>query len=159
MDKIEFSNIDMKTSGDKITAASVNVIQSGLDEIKNLWGLENAGYDVAVVGDICRASLINNWVSWLKSYSSRIGATSLTDNISGVNVGDIMAYSKINEIYGATQSVKNYCNRSECNKSECNRSECNKRECNNGESNAARESNTGEGKFFETNFWIGDVID
>lgn len=126
---IETHNIDSKATGDLITASSVNIIQDGLDQIVSLWGTASAGSARAVKGEVCRASLLNNWISWLKTYASRIGATSVTNNITNVSVGELMRYSKITEVYNATQSVKNWCNRSECNKSECNINECNNNEC------------------------------
>lgn len=119
-----------KASGDKITASSVNIIQDGLDQIVSTWGTASAGSARASVGGKCNASLINNWIAWLKTYASRIGATSVTNSLSNVSVGSKMSYSTIPTIYNATQSVKNWCNRSECNKSECNSSECNSGECN-----------------------------
>lgn len=88
---------------------------------------------------MCRASLLNNWITWLKTYSSRIGATSVTNSITNVAIGELMVQSKITQVYNATQSVKNWCNRSECNNSECN-----KKESNIGESNSS-ESNNREG--------------
>ena len=132
--QIETYNVDARAVGDLITAASVNIIQTGLDQIVSTWGTASAGSARAVTGEICRASLLNNWITWLKTYSSRIGATSVTNSITNVAVGDLMVQSKITQVYNATQSVKNWCNRSECNASECN-----KRESNLGE------SNTGEG--------------
>ena len=143
MENIEVHNAEMKAAGEIATAASVNIIQTGLDEIKNLWGYPSAGNALAVTGEVCRASLINNWITWLKSYAGRMGATHLTNNIANVQTGELMRYSKIQEIYGATQSVKNYCNRAECNKSECNRSECNRGECSQTESHGG-ECNSGE---------------
>lgn len=143
MEKIEVHNTEMKAAGEIATAASVNIIQTGLDEIKKLWGYPSAGSALAVTGEVCRASLINNWITWLKSYAGRMGATHLTNNIANVQVGELMRYSKIEEIYGATQSVKNYCNRAECNKSECNKSECNRSECSSSESHGG-ECNGGE---------------
>ena len=74
-------NAEMKAAGEIATAASVNIIQTGLDEIKNLWGYPSAGNALAVTGEVCRASLINNWITWLKSYAGRMGATHLTNNI------------------------------------------------------------------------------
>lgn len=143
MEKIEVHNVEMRATGEIATAASANIIQTGLDEIKNLWGYPSAGSALAVTGEVCRASLINNWITWLKSYAGRMGATHLTNNIANVQAGELMRYSKIQEIYGATQSVKNYCNRAECNKSECNKSECNSSECSRTESHGG-ECNSGE---------------
>ncbi|WP_278538647.1 hypothetical protein [Fusobacterium varium] len=138
--KIEAYNTEARAAGDLITAASVNIIQTGLDQIVSTWGTTSAGSARAVTGEVCRASLLNNWITWLKTYSSRIGATSVTNSITNVTVGELMVQSKITQVYNATQSVKNWCNRSECNASECNKSECNKGESNSGESNTA-ESN------------------
>lgn len=132
---IETHNIESRATGDLITASSVNIIQDGLDQIVSLWGTASAGSARAVKGEVCRASLLNNWISWLKTYASRIGATSVTNNIANVSVGELMRYSKITEVYNATQSVKNWCNRSECNSSECNKNESNGLESNTGESN------------------------
>ncbi|WP_462425328.1 hypothetical protein [Fusobacterium varium] len=138
--KIEAYNTEARAAGDLITAASVNIIQTGLDQIVSTWGTASAGSARAVTGEVCRASLLNNWITWLKTYSSRIGATSVTNSITNVTVGELMVQSKITQVYNATQSVKNWCNRSECNASECNKSECNKGESNSGESNTS-ESN------------------
>ena len=131
--QIETYNVDARTAGDLITAASVNIIQTGLDQIVSTWGTASAGSARAVTGEVCRASLINNWITWLKTYATRIGATSVTNSITNVAVGDLMVQSKITQVYNATQSVKNWCNRSECNGAECNKSECNLSECNSGE--------------------------
>ena len=136
---IETYNIDTRAAGDLITAASVNIIQTGLDQIVSTWGTASAGSARAITGDVCRASLLNNWITWLKTYSSRIGATSVTNSITNVAIGELMVQSKITQVYNATQSVKNWCNRSECNNSECN-----KKESNIGESNSS-ESNNREG--------------
>lgn len=125
MNEIETYNVDTRAAGDIITAASVNIIQTGLDQIVSTWGTASAGSARAVTGEVCRASLLNNWIAWLKTYSSRIGATSVTNSITNVAVGELMIQSKITQVYNATQSVKNWCNRSECNKSECNKRECN----------------------------------
>lgn len=138
--KIEAYNTEARAAGDLITAASVNIIQTGLDQIVSTWGTASAGSARAVTGEVCRASLLNNWITWLKTYSSRIGSTSVTNSITNVAVGELMVQSKITQVYNATQSVKNWCNRSECNASECNKSECNKGESNSGESNTS-ESN------------------
>lgn len=135
--KIETFNVETKAAGDLITAASVNIIQDGLDQIVSSWGTASAGSARAVRGEICRASLMNNWIAWLKTYASRIGATSVTNNITNVSVGELMRYSKIAEVYNATQSVKNWCNRAECNTSETQYSESNVAECMQGESNNA----------------------
>ena len=135
--KIETFNVETKAAGDLITAASVNIIQDGLDQIVSSWGTASAGSARAVRGEICRASLMNNWIAWLKTYASRIGATSVTNNITNVSVGELMRYSKITEVYNATQSVKNWCNRAECNTSETQYSESNVAECMQGESNNA----------------------
>lgn len=123
-----------KAVGDKITTESINIIQDGLDQIVNTWGTASAGSARAVKGGVCRTSLINNWIAWLKTYSSRIGSTSVTNNIANVSVGELMRYSKITEVYNATQSVKNWCNRSECNSRESNSGESNSGESNNSES-------------------------
>lgn len=122
---IETYNIDTRAAGDLITAASVNIIQTGLDQIVSTWGTASVGSARAVTGEVCRASLLNNWITWLKTYSSRIGSTSVTNSITNVAVGELMVQSKITQVYNATQSVKNWCNRAECNASECNKSECN----------------------------------
>ena len=137
--KIEVYNTEARAAGDLITAASVNIIQTGLDQIVSTWGTASAGSARAITGDVCRASLLNNWITWLKTYSSRIGATSVTNSITNVAIGELMVQSKITQVYNATQSVKNWCNRSECNNSECN-----KKESNIGESNSS-ESNNREG--------------
>lgn len=131
--QIETYNVDARAIGDLITAASVNIIQTGLDQIVSTWGTASVGSARAVTGEVCRASLLNNWITWLKTYSSRIGATSVTNSITNVAIGDLMVQSKITQVYNATQSVKNWCNRSECNASECNRKESNLGECNGGE--------------------------
>lgn len=131
--QIETYNVDARAVGDLITAASVNIIQTGLDQIVSTWGTASAGSARAVTGEVCRASLLNNWITWLKTYSSRIGATSVTNSITNVAVEDLMVQSKITQVYNATQSVKNWCNRSECNASECNKRESNLGECNGGE--------------------------
>lgn len=131
--QIETYNVDARAVGDLITAASVNIIQTGLDQIVSTWGTASVGSARAVTGEICRASLLNNWITWLKTYSSRIGATSVTNSITNVAVGELMVQSKITQVYNATQSVKNWCNRSECNASECNRRESNSGESNSGE--------------------------
>lgn len=136
--QIETYNVDARAVGDLITAASVNIIQTGLDQIVSTWGTASAGSARAVTGEVCRASLLNNWITWLKTYATRIGATSITNSITNVSVGDLMVQSKITQVYNATQSVKNWCNRSECNASECN-----KRESNSGESNSG-EGHSGE---------------
>lgn len=133
--KIEAYNTEARAAGDLITAASVNIIQTGLDQIVSTWGTASAGSARAITGDVCRASLLNNWITWLKTYSSRIGATSVTNSITNVAVGELMVQSKITQVYNATQSVKNWCNRSECNASECHKSESNSMESNSGESN------------------------
>lgn len=130
--RIETYNTEARAAGDLITAASVNIIQTGLDQIVSTWGTASAGSARAVTGEVCRASLLNNWITWLKTYSGRIGATSVTNGITNVAVGELMVQSKITQVYNATQSVKNWCNRSECNKSECNKSESNSMECNSG---------------------------
>lgn len=137
--RIETYNTEARAAGDLITAASVNIIQTGLDQIVSTWGTASAGSARAITGDVCRASLLNNWITWLKTYSSRIGATSATNSITNVAIGELMVQSKITQVYNATQSVKNWCNRSECNNSECN-----KKESNIGESNSS-ESNNREG--------------
>ncbi|WP_278572681.1 hypothetical protein [Fusobacterium ulcerans] len=137
--RIETYNTEARAAGDLITAASVNIIQTGLDQIVSTWGTASAGSARAITGDVCRASLLNNWITWLKTYSSRIGATSVTNSITNVAIGELMVQSKITQVYNATQSVKNWCNRSECNNSECN-----KKESNIGESNSS-ESNNREG--------------
>lgn len=137
--RIETYNTEARAAGDLITAASVNIIQTGLDQIVSTWGTASAGSARAITGDVCRASLLNNWITWLKTYSSRIGATSVTNSITNVAIGDLMIQSKVTQVYNATQSVKNWCNRSECNNSECN-----KKESNIGESNSS-ESNNREG--------------
>lgn len=142
--KIEAYNTEARAAGDLITAASVNIIQTGLDQIVSTWGTASAGSARAVTGEVCRASLFNNWVTWLKTYSSRIGATSITNSITNVTVGELMVQSKITQVYNATQSVKNWCNRSECNKSECNKNESNRSECNrSGESNSNESAGDG----------------
>lgn len=133
--RIETYNTEARAAGDIITAASVNIIQTGLDQIVSTWGTASAGSAKAVIGDVCRASLLNNWITWLKTYSSRIGATSVTNSITNVAIGDLMVQSKITQVYNATQSVKNWCNRSECNNSECNKKESNLGESNSSESN------------------------
>lgn len=141
--KIETFNVETKAAGDLITAASVNIIQDGLDQIVSSWGTASAGSARAVRGEICRASLMNNWIAWLKTYASRIGATSVTNNITNVSVGELMRYSKITEVYNATQTIKNWCNRSECNTNESQYHESNSAsesqtaECMQGESNNA----------------------
>lgn len=137
--RIETYNTEARAAGDLITAASVNIIQTGLDQIVSTWGTASVGSARAITGDVCRASLLNNWITWLKTYSSRIGATSVTNSITNVAIGELMVQSKITQVYNATQSVKNWCNRSECNNSECN-----KKESNIGESNSS-ESNNREG--------------
>lgn len=139
--QIETYNVDARAAGDLITAASVNIIQTGLDQIVSTWGTASAGSARAVIGEVCRASLLNNWITWLKTYSSRIGSTSVTNSITNVAVGELMVQSKITQVYNATQSVKNWCNRSECNKSECNKSESNSMECNRGGESNNTESN------------------
>lgn len=131
--QIETYNVDARAVGDLITAASVNIIQTGLDQIVSTWGTASVGSARAVTGEVCRASLLNNWITWLKTYSSRIGATSVTNSITNVAIGDLMLQSKITQVYNATQSVKNWCNRSECNASECNKKESNRYESNSGE--------------------------
>lgn len=131
--KIETYNVEARGAGEIATASSVNIIQDGLDQIVSLWGTASAGSARAVTGEVCRASLINNWITWLKTYASRVGATSVTNNIANVSVGELMKYSKITEVYNATQSVKNWCNRSESNSSECNKRESNAHESNNTE--------------------------
>lgn len=133
--KIEAYNTEARAAGDLITAASVNIIQTGLDQIVSTWGTASAGSARAVTGEVCRASLFNNWITWLKTYSSRIGATSITNSITNVAIGDLMIQSKVTQVYNATQSVKNWCNRAECNASECNRIESNTSESNSNESN------------------------
>lgn len=129
---IETYNVDARAAGDLITAASVNIIQTGLDQIVSTWGTASAGSARAVTGEVCRASLLNNWITWLKTYATRIGATSITNSITNVSVGELMKQNKITEVYNATQSVKIWCNRSECNKSESNKKESNSGECNSG---------------------------
>lgn len=129
---IETYNVDARAAGDLITAASVNIIQTGLDQIVSTWGTASAGSARAVTGEVCRASLLNNWIAWLKTYATRIGATSITNSITNVSVGELMKQNKITEVYNATQSVKIWCNRSECNKSESNKKESNSGECNSG---------------------------
>lgn len=131
--RIETYNTEARAAGDLITAASVNIIQTGLDQIVSTWGTANAGSARAITGDVCRASLLNNWITWLKTYSSRIGATSVTNSITNVAIGELMVQSKITQVYNATQSVKNWCNRSECNKKESNIGESNSSESNNRE--------------------------
>lgn len=133
--KIEAYNTEARAAGDLITAASVNIIQTGLDQIVSTWGTASAGSARAVTGEVCRASLFNNWITWLKTYSSRIGATSVTNSITNVAIGDLMIQSKVTQVYNATQSVKNWCNRSECNAKECNKGESNSGESNSSESN------------------------
>jgi|GEM_PF-5920122 len=133
--RIETYNTEARAAGDLITAASVNIIQTGLDQIVSTWGTASAGSARAIIGDVCRASLLNNWITWLKTYSSRIGATSVTNSITNVAIGELMVQSKITQVYNATQSVKNWCNRSECNNSECNKKESNLGESNSSESN------------------------
>ncbi|BBA51862.1 hypothetical protein FV113G1_22120 [Fusobacterium varium] len=133
--RIETYNTEARAAGDIITAASVNIIQTGLDQIVSTWGTASAGSARAVTGEVCRASLFNNWITWLKTYSSRIGATSVTNSITNVAIGELMVQSKITQVYNATQSVKNWCNRSECNNSECNKKESNLGESNSNESN------------------------
>lgn len=133
--RIETYNTEARAAGDLITAASVNIIQTGLDQIVSTWGTASAGSTRAVIGEVCRASLLNNWITWLKTYSSRIGATSVTNSITNVAIGELMLQSKITQVYNATQSVKNWCNRSECNNSECNKKESNLGESNSNESN------------------------
>lgn len=133
--RIETYNTEARAAGDLITAASVNIIQTGLDQIVSTWGTASAGSARAITGDVCRASLLNNWITWLKTYSSRIGATSVTNSITNVAIGELMVQSKITQVYNATQSVKNWCNRSECNNSECNKKESNLGESNSSESN------------------------
>lgn len=133
--RIETYNTEARAAGDLITAASVNIIQTGLDQIVSTWGTASAGSARAIIGDVCRASLLNNWITWLKTYSSRIGATSVTNSITNVAIGELMVQSKIIQVYNATQSVKNWCNRSECNNSECNKKESNLGESNSSESN------------------------
>lgn len=141
--KIETFNIATKAAGDLITAASVNLIQDGLDQIVSLWGTASAGSARAVKGEVCRASLMNNWILWLKTYASRIGAISVTNNIANVSTEELMKYSKITEVYNATQTIKNWCNRSECNTNESQYHESNSAsesqtaECMQGESNNA----------------------
>lgn len=127
-----------------ISDTSVNIIQDGLDQIVSLWGYPSSGSYRVSKGEITRSTVLNNWLSWLRSYASRMGSTSVISNLTDVKVGDIMVESKIIDIYNGTQNVKNWCNRSECNTSECNSSECNKSECNNGECSYS-ESNSGEG--------------
>lgn len=122
-------------SGNLISNTSVNIIQDGLDQIRSLWGYSSAGSYRVSKGEIVRASVLNNWLSWLRSYASRMGSSSAISNLSGVNIGDLMVESKIIDIYNGTQKVKNWCNRSECNTSECNKRECNRSECSSGESN------------------------
>lgn len=142
--KIEAYNTEARAAGDIITAASVNIIQTGLDQVVSTWGTASAGSARAVIGEVCRASLFNNWITWLKTYSSRIGATSVTNSITNIAIGELMVQSKITQVYNATQSVKNWCNRSECNKSECNKSESNRSECNrSGESNSSESAGDG----------------
>lgn len=130
---IETFNTNIKNSGDRITASSVNIIQNGLDQIRSIWGLPNQGSKLAVIGEPCKADLVNTWITWLKFYSGRIGATHLTNGIASVRIGEPMVYRKIKEIYDTTQAVKNYCNRSECNYNECSQTESNGGECNGGE--------------------------
>ena len=130
---------NIKAREDIITADSVNIIQTGLDQIVSTWGLNSRGKQLAVKGEYCRASLINTWSSWLKFYSERIGATSVTNLINNIEMGEPMLYSEIQDIYDKAMQVKNWCNRSECNKSECNYSsesqsgESSNHECNNTE--------------------------
>lgn len=144
-------NDKTRVVGGILTDTSVNIIQDGLDEIKNTWGYPSAGSYKVSKGEKCNASIINNWLSWLKSYASRMGSTSLVSGIDNVSPSEVITQSKLDQINNGIQSVKNYCNRSECNKSECNRYECNRSESNRHESNSTRESNTGEGKISEVN--------
>ena len=137
---------EMRAVGSPITANSVNIIQNTLNEITSLWGIPSSGQQTAKPGEITRASLINTWISWLKSYSGRIGCSNLTNSIANVNAGEPMRETKINEINSSAINVRNHCNRAECNDSECQYSEC----CNDWESQNS-ECSYSECSDFESN--------
>ena len=137
---------EIRAVGSPVTANSVNIIQNTLNEITNLWGIPSSGQQTATVGEATRATLINTWISWLKSYSSRIGCSNLTNSITNVSAGEPMRETKINEINSSAINVRNHCNRAECNDSECQYSEC----CNDWESQNS-ECSYSECSDFESN--------
>lgn len=127
-------------SGSKIytyvTNTSVNRIQDGLDEITSIWGLNSLGSQRVQKNDICRASVINTWLSWINRYRSHVGVDqNRLKYVSEVHPGDPMNLNIIDTMYDNTQIIKNWCNRIECNSDECNSDECNDDECDDGESN------------------------
>ena len=135
---------DLKSKGSIVTPSSVNKIQDGLDQICQLWGLSSVGSKRVSSGEACRASVVNDWMSWLRRYQSSIGVPDGNLRpMNNVQVGSIMTYNPIDDVYANTQTVSNWCNRSECNTSECNKSECDRVECNTTECNLS-ESNSGE---------------
>lgn len=133
-----------------VTDTSVNRIQDGLDEITNIWGIPSAGSQRVQKYDICRASVINTWLSWINRYSSSIGIdpSNLT-TISEVHPGEPMNLGVIDKIYDNTQIIKNWCNRSECDTEECDTIECNEHECNTYECDD-NESNNSECDMYES---------
>ena len=140
---IETDNSKLPIPGEEIKAESVNVIQDGLSEIISLWNISSEGVQNAVQGEPCKALLIQTWFQWLRSYAERIGAVAVLNDIKIPVAGDLMYAKEIVDIYNATQTVKNWCNRDECNNSECNKDECHNSECNRDECNKGEK---GEGR-------------
>lgn len=117
-----------------VTDSSVNRIQDGLDEICELWNLDSVGSKRVAKGEACKASVINDWLYWLDSYRGIIGVgRNDIIEVNEVEPGTIMRIKTIDDIYDNTQTVKNWCNRTECNEYECNEYECNNYECNDAE--------------------------
>lgn len=127
-----------------VTDSSVNRIQDGLDEICELWNLDPVGSKRVTKGELCKASVINDWLYWLDSYRGLIGI-GIVDiiEVNEVEPGTIMKINTIDDIYDNTQTIKNWCNRAECNEYECNNYECNDAECDDYECDGA-ECNTTE---------------
>lgn len=131
--------------GEEITPEAFNEIQKGLDDIVFTWGLPKQGsHEVGI--ETITAKVMNDWITWLKYYAGRVGASSITNGISGVTAGVTqITASKINQVVDASKLVVSYCNRTECNGYECNKSEtqrdeCNDSECNYPESDRGQES-------------------
>lgn len=136
----------MATKGHYITASSFNEIQSALDYITLNWALPVQGTHICKKGDFIRASILNNYISWLKYYAGRVGATSETNHLTHVTAGSSKIYaSYIEEIKRRAYNVASHCNMRECNGYECNIGECNYGESNSSESNGYESDRSREG--------------
>jgi len=129
-----------------ITADSFNEINDALDYIVDSWTLDKQGEIESKPGDFIRASIMNQYITWLKYYAERVGAEA---NLSGLPDSVLkdetyITASLIEEVKNTAYSIGDFCNKSECNWYECNISECNDTESNTSESDRYESNRNGE---------------